>query len=474
MTPALAIIVAVVLVAAFVGFWAGRRVPMNLENWTVGGRRFGLLLMWFLMAGEVYTTFTFLGASGWAYARGAPTYYILIYGTLAYTVSFFLLPELWRRGKRFGLHTQPDFFIQAFGSRALGVFVALVGVASILPYLQLQLAGLGLIVEVSSGGKVGSGVAIPAAFVLTCAFVFTSGLRGSAWVAVIKDVLMIAAVGIVGFGVPAVHYGGLGPMFKALAAKAPQHLVLPGSTSSLGVAWVMSTVLLTGAGFYMWPHMFASAFSARSAEVIRRNAVIMPFYQLPILLVLGVGFTAFLALPGLANGDMAFLSLVQKTYPAWFLGFVGAAGAVTAMVPASVLVLTASTLIAKNIFRAGFKPGASEATVLRISRAMVLVVMAAALVFALVFPNALVNLLLIGYDGVSQLFPAVVLSLVWKRTTKAGALAGVVTGIAVAAGLVFTKHDPVWGLNAGFVALAVNAAVTVAVSLLGKRKNAHA
>lgn len=263
-------------------------------------------------------------------------------------------------------------------------------------------------------------------------------------------------------------------MFKALAARAPQHLVLPGSTSSLGVAWVMSTVLLTGAGFYMWPHMFASAFSAKSERVIRRNAVIMPLYQLPILLVLGVGFTAFLVLPGLVNGDMAFLSLVQKTYPAWFLGFVGAAGAVTAMVPASVLVLTASTLIAKNIYRAGFNPGASEATVLRVSRAMVPVVMAAALVFALVFPNALVNLLLIGYDGVSQLFPAVVLSLVWKRTTKAGAFAGVVTVIAVAAGLVFTKHDPVWGLNAGFVALVVNAAVTVAVSLTSKRENAHA
>ncbi|MBM3292988.1 MAG: sodium:solute symporter family protein [Candidatus Aminicenantes bacterium] len=474
MTPALAIIAVVVVAAAGVGIWAGRRLPMNFENWTVGGRRFGLLIMWFLMAGEVYTTFTFLGASGWAYARGAPTYYIMIYGALAYTISFFLLPAIWRRGKRFSLHTQPDFFVQTFGSRALGVFVALVGVASLLPYLQLQLAGLGLIVEVSSGGAVGAGTAIPAAFVLTCVFVFTSGLRGSAWVAVIKDVLMIAAVGIVGFGLPAVHFGGLGAMFKALAARAPGHLVFPGSTESMGVAWVMSTVLLTGAGFYMWPHMFASAYSAKSDRVIRRNAMIMPFYQIPILLVLGVGFTAFLVLPGLANGDMAFLALVRRTYPAWFLGFVGAAGAVTAMVPASVLVLTASALIAKNIYRTGFRPGASERAVLRLSRAMVLVVMAAALLFALVFPNALVNLLLIGYDGVSQFFPAVVLALVWKRTTKAGAFAGIVTGIAVAAVLVFGKRDPLWGLNAGFIALAANAAVVVGVSLLSKRRLSHA
>jgi SSS family solute:Na+ symporter len=472
LTLALAIILGIVVASTLVGVTAGRRVSMNLENWTVGGRRFGLAIMWFLMAGEIYTTFTFLGASGWAYSRGAPTYYIIIYGTLAYTVSFFLLPELWRRGKRFGLHTQPDFFIQTFGSRSLGVFVSLIAVASILPYLQLQLTGLGLIVQVASSGAVGPEVAIPVAFVLTCAFVFTSGIRGVAWVSIIKDVLMIAAVGIVGIGVPAKYFGGIGPMFKALAAKAPGHLVLPGATASQGVGWVMSTVLLTGLGFYMWPHVFASAFSARSDRVIRRNAMIMPFYQIPILLVLFVGFSAFLILPGLPNGDMAFLEIVRKSYPSWFMGFVGAAGAVTAMVPSSILVLTASALVAKNIYRAGFRPAASERTVLRLSRAMVLVVMAAALVFSLVFPNALVNLLLIGYDGVSQLFPAVVLGLTWKRMTKAGAFAGIATGIAVAVWLVFTKHDPLWGLNAGFIALAANAAVTVAVSLLSPR-NRH-
>jgi SSS family solute:Na+ symporter len=50
---------------------------MDLEQWTVGGRGFGMMLVWMLMAGEIYTTFTFLGASGWAYSRGGPVLYIL-------------------------------------------------------------------------------------------------------------------------------------------------------------------------------------------------------------------------------------------------------------------------------------------------------------------------------------------------------------------------------------------------------------
>jgi SSS family solute:Na+ symporter len=470
MNAALLIILATIVFSAVVGILAGRKVKMNLENWTVGGRRFGVVLIWLLMAGEIYTTFTFLGASGWAYSRGAPTFYILIYGTLAYTASFFILPAVWKAGKRYGLHTQPDFFVKRYESRSLGAMVALIGVVSIIPYLQLQLTGLGFIVEVSSNGAIRSNVAILLAFVLTCAFVFTSGIRGAAWVSIIKDVLMICAVGIVGIGVPRLLFGSHGKMLRALVETHPGHLVFPGATPNLDVVWVMTTALLTGLGFYMWPHVFGSAFSAKSAETIKKNAVIMPFYQIPILLVFMVGFTALQVMPGLKNGDLAFLELVHKTYPSWFMGFVGAAGAVTAMVPASVLVLFASTLLAKNVYQVVFSPRAPEESVLRLSRIMVLIIMGFALLFAFCLPNALVNLLLIGYDGVTQFFPGVVLGLFWKGVRRSGVFWGLTTGFVLAAALVFTKHDPFLGMNAGFVALVVNAAVTVTVSRLSGAK----
>jgi SSS family solute:Na+ symporter len=465
---ALAIIAAVVLGSAALGIMAGRRVRMNLENWTVGGRRFGVVIMWLLMAGEIYTTFTFLGASGWAYSKGAPAFYVIIYGTLAYTLSFFILPAVWKVGKRYGLHTQPDFFIKRYGSRALGVLVALIGVVSIVPYLQLQLTGLGFIVEIASGRAVSSAAAMIIAFVLTCLFVFTSGIRGAAWVSIVKDVLMIAAVAVVGIGLPVVYFGSVGNMFKALMEKMPGFLAFPGGTATLDVPWVMSTCLLTGLGFYMWPHVFGSAFSARSAETIKRNAVIMPFYQIPILLVFFVGFTALLVLPGLKNGDTAFLSLVQKAYPPWFMGFVGAAGALTAMVPASVLVLFASTLISKNIYQAAFAPGAGEARVIRLSRIMVFVIMIFALASTFLFRKELVYLLIFGYDGVSQFFPGVVLGLFWPRATKQGVAAGLLTGVGIVVGLIVAGRDPFLGVNAGFVGLLANAVVTVLVSLSAK------
>jgi SSS family solute:Na+ symporter len=469
---ALFIILGTILFSSLLGIYAGRRVKMNLENWTVGGRKFGIIIIWLLMAGEIYTTFTFLGASGWAYSKGAPTFYILVYGALAYTLSFFILPALWKVGKKHSLHTQPDYFIKRYDSRALGIVVALIGVFSIIPYLQLQLTGLGLIVEVASNQAVSSQIAIAISFVLTCAFVYTSGIRGTAWVSIVKDIMMILAVLVVGIGVPVIYFGGFGNMFRTLIEQKPEYLVLPGATSHMGVIWVMSTLILTGLGFYMWPHVFGSVFSAKSATIIKRNAIIMPLYQIPILLVFMVGFTALLVIPNLANGDMAFLELVNKTYPSWFMGFVGAAGAVTAMVPSSILVLFASTLLAKNVYKAGFNPKASEETVMRLSRFMVLVITTIALVFAMAFPEELVNLLIFGYDGVCQFFPGVVLGLFWKRVTKKGVFSGLVVGIAVAVVLIASGHDPFLGMNAGFVGLVLNSIVTLTVSFRAKTSDA--
>ena len=271
-------IVAIVALGAGIGFLAGVRRKMNLEQWTVGGRGFGAVLMYLLMAGEVYTTFSFLGASGWAYSRGGPTLYIIGNITLAYVVSFFILPQIWQMGRKHGLQTQSDFFSVRYGNKYLGAFVCIVGIAFLIPYLQLQLTGLGIIVSVASFGGIGSTPAMVISVALLAAFVIANGVRAVAWASVLKDVLMVFAALSIGIGIPYIHYGGIGAMFAALARARPAHLTMPGATTNLGHTWYISTVLLTSLGFYMWPHTFAAAFTAKSDDILRRNAVVMPLY----------------------------------------------------------------------------------------------------------------------------------------------------------------------------------------------------
>ena len=462
----LAIIFAIITAGAGIGFLAGIRRRMDLEQWTVAGRGFGPLLVFLLMAGEVYTTFAFLGLSGWTYSRGGPTLYALAYLTLAYVVSFFILPPVWELGRSHGLQTQSDFFRVRYGSRYLTAFVCLVGIAAFVPYVQLQITGIGIIVSVASFDTIGRTTAMTVAVVLLVGFVFAGGVRAVAWVSVLKDALMLTAAVAIGIGVPLVCFGGIGPMFAALAAARPTHLTMPGATTNLGHAWYVSTVLLTSLGFYMWPNAFAAAFTARNADTLRRNAVLMPLYTLSLAFIFFAGFTAVLVIPGLANGDLAMLTVVRRTFPPWFLGVIGGAGALTAMVPAAIFILTASTLFAKNLYRPLIAPAMTDDQVARLARGSAVVLGAISLALAVFTSTTLVSLLLIGYAGVAQFFPGVVLGLFWPRASTGAVFTGVVAGIATAMILMLTHRDPLFGVSAGFVALCLNFALVVLVSLL--------
>ena len=471
---AVATILLVVVGGAAIGILAGSGRRMDLEQWTVGGRQFGVLLVWLLMAGEFYTTFTFLGASGWAYSRGAPVYYVLAYQPLSCVVGYFLAPRIWELGRDYRAQTLADFFAARFASERLGALVALVGIVFLIPYLELQLTGLGVIVEVASAHAVGRVPAMLSAFALVAVFVYTSGIRGVAWVSVLKDALLLAVVVTVGVAIPIRYFGGIGPMFATLARTAPRLLVLPGKTTNLGPTWFATTVLLTAFGAPVWPHLFAANLSAKSAETLRRNAIVMPLYGITIPLVIFVGFAATVVLPGLRDGDLSMLALVAKTFPAWVLGIVGGAGALTAMVPSAVLILSAATLFMKNVVRPLFAPALDDRGVARGARWAVFVVTAIALGFAIHGSSTLVALLLIGYAGVAQFLPGVLLGAFWPRTSKVGVACGLVLGLAIVGGLMLTGRDPYRGVNAGFLGLCANLACVFLVSVTTRRAAAAA
>jgi SSS family solute:Na+ symporter len=459
-------IVAIVAVGVTVGFLAGARREMDLEQWTVGGRGFGILLVFLLMAGEVYTTFSFLGASGWAYSRGGPTLYVLAYLTLAYVISFFILPQIWELGRRHGLQTVSDFFAVRYGNRYLAGFACVVGIACLVPYVQLQITGVGIILSVASFGGIGRTPAMAICVALLVGFVFASGVRAVAWISVIKDALMILAALCIGVAIPYIHFGGIGPLFEALARAHPEHLTMPGATSNQGHAWYISTVLMTSAGFYMWPHAFGSTFTAKSADTLRRNAVVMPLYTLTLAFIFFAGFASVLLVPGMKDGDLAMLTVIRNTFPAWLLGVIGGAGALTAMVPASIFILTAATLFAKNLIRPLLAPGMSDNQVARLARVMVIALGLVSLSLAIFSSSTLVSLLLVGYSGVAQFFPGVVLGLYWRRVTLPGVFGGMIVGVATASFLMLSHRDPLFGLSAGFLALCLNFVVTAGVSLV--------
>jgi SSS family solute:Na+ symporter len=260
-------------------------------------------------------------------------------------------------------------------------------------------------------------------------------------------------------------------MFEAVDAAKPGFLALPGGTKNFDVSWVMSTLVITSLGFYMWPHFAANSFSAKNADVLRHNAVYLPLYQICLLFPMLIGFTALLVIvPALKTPDMAFMMIVRQTLPGWALGLVGGAGALACMIPAADLILSTSMLFTRNIVCRTVAKDIDSASQAKIAKIVVLAITTTALALAIYAPNMLVNLLLTGYSGVTQFFPMIVFGLFWKKATKIAAFSGLITGEALVFYLPLSRHDPLaivgLNLNAGFVALVVNMTVFLILSLL--------
>jgi SSS family solute:Na+ symporter len=246
----------------------------------------------------------------------------------------------------------------------------------------------------------------------------------------------------------------------------------------------VSTVLLSAFGFYMWPHSFGAVYTARDERVFRRNAVVLPLYQLILLFVFFAGFAAVLVVPGLkgSDGDLSLLRITAKTFDPWFVGVVGGAGVLTALVPGSLILMTAATMLAKNVYRAA-RPATTDRQTVVLAKVLVPVVALIALYFTFNGGDTIVSLLLMGYSLVTQLFPAMILSLCRRRMVNtAGAAAGIVVGVAIVAaftvsgatlaGLAPWLPQPLKDLNTGVVALVANALVLGLVTMITRRHRA--
>jgi SSS family solute:Na+ symporter len=463
--------------AALAAVWlAARRRAKELSEWAVGSRSFGAVMVFVLFAGENFTTFTLLGGAGWAYDKGVAATYTWCYTPLACLVSYWYLPKIWRYAKAHRAVSQSDYLRLRYDSKTLGVLITLVGVVAMTPYLALQLKGLAIIAHEASRQQIPVGAGVIAGAALVAVYAVLGGLRGAALTSIVKDVAVVIVVLGVGVWLPYHLYGGPGPITRIVADQNPEHMVL-GPDRGYGPAWFISTVLLCGLGAHMWPHLFASFFSARSEANLRRTLAAAPFYAVALATTLTIGFAALVALPPLGKGneDLAFLRLVAAVLPDSVLGFVGAAGLLTALVPGAVLATTIATSLTRDGY-ANLRPEASESELARAAKWLLPIVVAVAAVFAFSGGQTIVGLLLAGYSIVAQAFPAVVGSVLPRNPfTLEGVVAGLVVGTALAIAAPFVGID--WRhctaflpeqlaeVNVGLVALTVNLLVATLVSL---------
>jgi len=486
MTYAAATVVFLVLILFVIvlGFLAGRWQAgdmRNIEEWGLGGRRFGTWVSWFLLGGDLYTAYTFIAIPALMFGAGALGFFAVPYTVVIYPILYLVFPKLWKVANAHGYITGPEFLRGRYGNRWLALAVGLTGIIATMPYIALQLIGMQTVI--GALGIPGHGPLV-IAFAVLAAFTYTSGLRAPAMISIVKDLLIYLTVIVAVIVIPA-QLGG----FAAIFAKIPPaKLLLAVPKAGSGGAYTGYATLALGSAMalFLYPHAMTGILSASSQRVIRRNAALLPAYSIMLGLLALLGFMAVAAgvstNPEFAGGfkhygaSFAVPALVLFSFPAWFAGVAFAAIAIGALVPAAIMAIAAANIFTRDI-AAPFVAAAGAGTQALVAKLFSIVMVIGAVVFILEIPSTYaVQLQLLGGMWIIQTFPAIAFSVFTRFFNGWALLAGWAVGIASATWLVSLNgfKGSIWAFHVlgytlpAYIALAtvvLNAAVAVVLSL---------
>jgi len=421
------------------------------EDFFVASGQFRTILFFFLAVGETYSITTILGYPGGIYAKGTGTaIWFLGYILLAFVVGYFLNPLIWRAGRIHGAVTLPDLFRRHYESRALELAVTVASLIFLVPLGTSQFLGLETVLK-QLDWAVSPWMLTSLAGVLAFIYIAISGIRASAYVAVLKDLLLIASVLLAGLAALA-HWG----VAHAGAAFA-HHIATPTREDDV---FAITTILLQSVGFCIVPQTCAYIFTARSAHTVRRAQITMPLYMVMFPFLTLVAYFALEHGLAVKAPNEVFLSVAHLLLPAPVVGLVMAGTVLSALVILTGICLAIGPLVSRNLV-----PGLTGDQQRRWSQVVMALYLLLSVIGAAKSSQLLTTINNLFYFGIVQSLPGVLGILFLRRMRPLAIIAGLVAGDAVAI-WIFELKIPVAGINAGFIGLLVNFAIVFAALYL--------
>ncbi|HEY4266093.1 MAG TPA: sodium:solute symporter [Micropepsaceae bacterium] len=425
----------------FVGFAAARWKRGDLDQlheWGLAGGKFGTLITWFLLGGDLYTAYTFIAVPALAFGAGALAFFAVPYTIVIYPFVFVVFPRLWSVARARGYITAADFIRGRYGDRWLALAIALTGILATLPYIALQLIGLEVVIAAMGVQLAGFLVYLPLilSFAILAAFDYFSGLRAPAAIAIIKDIMIYITVFAAVIVIP-LEVGGWSKVF---AAVPPEKLLLP---DNLGSYTGYATLFLGSAmALFLYPHSVTGVLSSSSRHVIRRNAALLPAYSFLLGLIALLGFMALAVgvreMPAYANAfkqfgpNFAVPALFLQVFPSWFVGFAFASIGIGALVPAAIMSIASANLFSRNIYREFINPNCNPMQESRVAKTMSLVAKVGALMFIIFLPHEYaIQMQLLGGIWIIHTFPAMIFGLYTRWLNSKALLIGWAVGMIV-------------------------------------------
>ena len=431
MTTILVIFIYLTLVL-LIGVLSHRLFLGTSEDYFVATRTIGPFVLLMSLFGTNMTAFTILGASSQAYHSGIGVFALMASSSaLVIPLVFFLLgPRIWALGKHHGYLTQIQFFRARWESDSFGLLLFFVLIILIIPYLLIGVMAGGVTLRVITNGAIPEwlGGLIVCLVVLT--YVTYGGLRGTAWANTFQT-LVFMVLGSLSLFIVVKSLGGLDQAMARVAHSRPDLLARGDHMKPLHL--LSYTLVPVSVG--MFPHMFMHWLSARHAETFRYPLMFYPIcvavVWLPSVLL---GIFGSIDFPGLQGPETnnVLIRMIELHTPHVLAGLLAAGVLAAVMSSLDSQVLSIGTMFTQDIVRHyGFQDRMSEKKQVFIGRLFVVGVLIVTYSLFLLSNRGIFGLGIWSFSGFSALFPVVAAALFWKRSTKEGAFACVISAMTL-------------------------------------------
>ena len=455
-----------------IGFWGYGKSRPSMEDFFLGGRTLGLFVVLCTVWSTLFSAYSYIGLPG-AYYRTGISFFGVAGNILLNSLCMYLLgSRMWVLGKKHGFINMTDLFAERYGSNLVCVIAMIISIGSLLPYIGLQIKGAGLTLQGVTNNVISFNMGLLYITLVVLFYVLLGGFRSVVWTDVVQSIIML--VGMLGamFLIADKVAGGLGGVIEKASAISPKLVSFPGPAGVWTPSMVLTTAMVVGLGGFAWPQISQRMYATKRLRTIKMLAFIFPlaalFVNLPPIFI---GLAGRVQYPDLKNPDLVFPLMLNELVPPVFGIIIVLAILAAIMSTVSGQILSLTSIIVRDFYVRFFDPAAAtEARITKLSRFILLLVVAGALAFVFWGPTTLVGLL-IDASGPIMLQVLVVLigALYWERATKEGAIISMIASEFFLI-LLWTKviKMPIGGIHNGVWAMILGVILFFGISLMTK------
>ena len=467
-TLATAILAVYMVIVVVIGVAGWRVLPStDLESYVLANRGVGWFVGYFSTAGSQLSALTMMGFIAFYYQFGVSAYLAILvaYGIFTCGLYYFLGPRVWKLGRKFGHITPSDLAREYYDSKWMGYIVAVGMILALIPYLQVQFTGVGIIIQLATGGQVPVQVGAIIIAVIIAFYTLLGGMKSVAWVDAIQGLMLLIGGFVGGLILLYTVGGGFNTAANTVVAQNAGLFDI-GVQGPFGWIFVMTFGAVVFLGWVFHPHMWIRIHYFESGRAVEN----LPWVALSIFWFTQIGgmaavLTGAITMPD-APPDQFMMLIFRENFPTVIFAAFASALLAAMMSSASSQCHGVGAVASRDLSEQLLpeKSGDFHLTVARVAT-LVAIGLAVALSFAGI-PFLLTSGAAAAALATSLFFPQAVAAVrggAWF--TRSGALAGSILGSVLGLGFILgVIPNPVASVYPGFWGLVVNVVAFTAVS----------